>query len=82
MKARVRVFLKPSVFDPQGSTVTSALQRVGFSEVRNVRIGKSIELEVEGSDAATAKQRIAAMCEKLLVNPVIESYSVELLGEA
>jgi phosphoribosylformylglycinamidine synthase len=50
--------------------------------VRNVRIGKSIELEVEGSDAATAKQRIAAMCEKLLVNPVIESYSVELLGEA
>ena len=82
MKARVRVFLKPSVFDPQGSTVASALQRVGFSEVRNVRIGKSIDLEVEGVDAEAAKQRIAAMCEKLLVNPVIESYSVELLGEA
>jgi phosphoribosylformylglycinamidine synthase len=82
MKARVRVFLKPSVFDPQGATVTSALRRVGFSEVRNVRIGKSIELDVEGTDAEKAKQRIAAMCEKLLVNPVIEGYSIELLGEA
>lgn len=82
MKARVRVFLKPSVFDPQGSTVAAALQRVGFSEVQNARIGKSIDLELEGTDRETAKQRIAAMCEKLLANPVIESYSIELLGEA
>lgn len=82
MKARVRVFLKPSVFDPQGSTVAAALQRVGFAEVQSARIGKSIDLELEGSDREAAKTRIAAMCEKLLANPVIESYSIEILGEA
>ena len=82
MKARVRVFLKPSVFDPQGSTVASALQRVGFEEVQSVRIGKTIDMEIEGNDREAAKTRIASMCEKLLANPVIESYSIELLGDA
>ena len=80
MKARVRVFLKPSVFDPQGSTVAQTLQRIGFSEVRDVRIGKTIDLDLETSSADEAKKRIGTMCEKLLANPVIESYQVEILG--
>lgn len=81
MRARVRVFLKPSVFDPQGSTVAHALKRVGFEEVTNVRIGKTIDLELDSTDRETAKKRVAAMCEKLLANPVIESYSIEISGE-
>ena len=81
MKARVRVFLKPSVFDPQGSTVAQALKRIGFEEVMNARIGKTIDLELDATDRETAKKRVAAMCEKLLANSVIESYSIEILGE-
>ncbi len=78
MKARVRVFLKTSVFDPQGSTVAQALKRVGFEEVQSARIGKTIDLELDSNDSETAKKRVAAMCEKLLANPVIESYAIEI----
>ena len=79
MKARVYVTLKPSVFDPQGSVVAHALASMGYADVKDVRQGKFFEVELEGSDAATAKTRVTEMADRLLANPVIESYRVEIL---
>jgi phosphoribosylformylglycinamidine synthase PurS subunit len=80
MKARVVVTLKPSVLDPQGQAVTRALGSLGFSEVQGVRLGKIIELDLGGTDAAAAKKRVEQMCEKLLANTVIEEYRIEAVG--
>ncbi len=75
MKARVHIMLKDGVLDPQGEAVRRALGSLGFSGVEGVRQGKVIELELaEGTSEAT----VAEMCEKLLANTVIESYSVEM----
>lgn len=81
MRARVYVNLKPSVFDPQGRVVAEALQTLGYQDVTDVRQGKFFEVELTGGDAATVKTRVTEMAEKLLANPVIESYRVEVLGE-
>ena len=80
MKARVVVTLKPSVLDPQGQAVARALAALGFDEVKGVRLGKIIELELGDTDAARAKERVAAMCDKLLANTVIERYVIEDVG--
>ncbi|HXN81553.1 MAG TPA: phosphoribosylformylglycinamidine synthase subunit PurS [Myxococcales bacterium] len=77
MKARVVVTLKPSVLDPQGQAVGRALGSLGFDEVQGVRLGKIIELELAEKDRARAKERLTAMCEKLLANTVIEQYRIE-----
>ena len=77
MKARVVVTLKRSVLDPQGQAVGRALASLGFSEVQGVRLGKIIELEIEEEDPRRARERLSAMCEKLLANPVIEEYRIE-----
>lgn len=75
MKARVHVMLKTGVLDPQGEAVRHALGAIGFDGVNGVRQGKVIELDLaEGSTEAD----VNAMCEKLLANTVIESYSVEM----
>lgn len=79
MKARVHVFYKDSVFDPQGNTVEESLKKMGFSKVKNVRIGRVIDLEIESSSKEEAKRDLAKMCEKLLANPVIESFKHEIL---
>jgi phosphoribosylformylglycinamidine synthase subunit PurS len=79
MKARVYVTLKPSVFDPQGSVVAHALTSMGYDDVKDVRQGKFFEVELHGGDPATAKARVTEMADKLLANPVIESYRVEVL---
>jgi phosphoribosylformylglycinamidine synthase subunit PurS len=80
MKARVLVTLKRSVLDPQGQAVGRALSSLGFDEVKGVRLGKVIELDLAGEDAAKARERITAMCEKLLANTVIEEYRIEGIG--
>jgi phosphoribosylformylglycinamidine synthase subunit PurS len=80
MKARVAIRLRPDVLDPQGKAIGQALGTLGFSGVDNVRQGKLIELDVEASDAATAKDKVKAMCERLLANPVIEDYEIEIEG--
>ena len=77
MKARVVVTLKKSVLDPQGLAVGRALGSLGFPEVKDVRLGKIIELEIDGQDPAEARKRVEQMCEKLLANTVIEEYRVE-----
>jgi phosphoribosylformylglycinamidine synthase PurS subunit len=75
MKARVHVMLKNGVLDPQGEAVRHALGALGFEGVQSVRQGKVIELDLaEGSSEAD----VTAMCEKLLANTVIESYTVEM----
>ena len=77
MKARVVVTLKKSVLDPQGLAVTRALGSLGFDEVKDVRLGKIIELELADQDPAEARKRLEQMCEKLLANTVIEEYRIE-----
>jgi phosphoribosylformylglycinamidine synthase len=78
MKARVFVTLKPSVFDPQGRTIAEALHSMGYAGVGDVRQGKYFELEVDASNADAAKALVADVADKLLANPVIESYRVEV----
>lgn len=78
MKARVEIRLKTGVLDPQGAAIEQALGGLGFGGVSGVRQGKLIELDLAETDAAAAKQRVEAMCEKLLANTVIEAYSVEI----
>lgn len=71
--AEVRVMLKPSVNDPQGLSIRNALRTLGFA-VEDVRAGKLIQLWVEGPDKLAAEAATGAMCDKLLANPVIETY--------
>ncbi|MCK4713894.1 MAG: phosphoribosylformylglycinamidine synthase subunit PurS [Marinosulfonomonas sp.] len=79
MKARVTVMLKNGVLDPQGKAVHHALAALGFDGVEGVRQGKVIELDLTETDAAKAEKTVGEMCEKLLANMVIESYSIEIL---
>lgn len=79
--AEVVVSLKPVVNDPQGLTVRAGLQQLGFTEVSEVRVGKHITVTLEADGAESARARVAAMCERLLRNPVIEEYAI-ILGEA
>jgi phosphoribosylformylglycinamidine synthase subunit PurS len=75
----VVVQLKPVINDPQGLSVRHGLRSLGFADVREARVGKFIELEVEAPTAAEARERVVAMCEKLLRNPVIEDYRIDAL---
>jgi phosphoribosylformylglycinamidine synthase len=68
----VVVVLKPVVNDPQGLVVRDGLHRLGFPEVRSVRVGKHLELEVEGDDEVAVRAQVESMCEQLLRNTVIE----------
>lgn len=79
MKARVHVMLKTGVLDPQGKAVQHALTNLGFDGVENVRQGKVIDLDLAETDKAVAEKSVTDMCDKLLANAVIESYSVEIL---
>lgn len=81
--ARVRVMLKPSVQDPQGTTVQSALSELGYGGVQRVRMGKYFEIGLNGvGDRAEAEAKVRSMCEKLLANPVIEQYQFEVQESA
>lgn len=81
MKARVHVFYKDSVFDPQGNTLAQSLKRIGFARVTDVRVGKVIDIQLDNTSREDAKRDLQKMCEKLLANPVIESFKYELMGE-
>lgn len=75
---KVSIILKPGIADPQGQTIERALPALGYDGVKNVRVGKLIELEVEADDAADARSSVEEMCERLLANPVIEAYTVDV----
>jgi phosphoribosylformylglycinamidine synthase PurS subunit len=78
VRARVFVTLKPSVFDPQGQTIADALHSMGYGGVSDVRQGKYFELELQSGSADQARTLAAEVADKLLANPVIESYRVEV----
>ncbi len=79
MRAKVHVFLKPGVLDVQGKAVESALHGLGWPQVDGVRVGKTIEFDLkDATDKAAAEAQVKDMCEKLLANPVIESYRIEV----
>ncbi len=82
MKATVLVRLKSEVLDPQGDAVRHALTKLGFAGVAGVRIGKLIEIELEGSAEATAgadlRARLAKMADEMLANPVTEDFEIQL----
>ena len=78
MRARVHVRLKNGVLDPQGAAIARALAQLGFAGVREVRQGKVIELQLDENDRAEAEARVRAMCERLLANPVIETFTVTI----
>jgi phosphoribosylformylglycinamidine synthase PurS subunit len=76
--ARVYVSLKPTVNDPQGLTIADGLRSLGFTEVEGVRAGKYIEVRIAAASADAASARVDSMCDRLLANPIIESYRFEV----
>jgi phosphoribosylformylglycinamidine synthase len=78
MKAKIFVTLKTGVLDPQGKAIEGALKGLGFDRTSNVRQGKVIELTLDETDEGAARARVEEMCKKLLANPVMENYSIEL----
>ena len=80
MKAKITITLKSGVLDPQGKAIEGALSGLGFSGVGNVRQGKVIELKLDETNEAAARERVEEMCRKLLANPVMENYAIELLA--
>ncbi len=82
MLAKVFVTLKKSVLDPQGVAVKHALDSLGFDSVQDVRLGKYLEVRMNGADPAKAEKDLRQMCDKLFSNPVIEEYKFEILKES
>lgn len=77
-KVKVEVKLKPVVLDPQGKSVLMALNNLGYVEVKDARIGKLIELRIKDGSAESVRERVSDMCVKLLSNPVIEEFDIEV----
>ena len=81
MQAIVNISLKEGVLDPQGRAISHSLNDLGFNEVGDVRVGKQILLEIDETDPARLRQRVARMCETLLSNTVIEDYVIEIVEQ-
>ncbi|HYH46264.1 MAG TPA: phosphoribosylformylglycinamidine synthase subunit PurS [Thermoanaerobaculia bacterium] len=79
MKARVTVYPRREILDPQGKAIQDALSRIGFADVEEVRAGKSFEIRLATADRDAADRELRRMCEKLLANTVVEDYAVEIL---
>lgn len=76
--AKINVTLKKSVLDPQGKTILNSLHSLGFADAKGVRVGKYFEVNLDGEDKKAVEQKIKQMCDKLLINPVIEDYTYSL----
>ncbi len=79
MKFAVTVTLKKDVLDPQGKVVRDTLLNLGIQNLKNIRQGKFFEIEIEETDIKKAENKIIEMCEKLLVNLIIEDYKINKL---
>jgi phosphoribosylformylglycinamidine synthase subunit PurS len=77
-QARVYITLKQGILDPQGKTVLRALKSLGYDEVEDLRVGKYMELKLAGVDREKLETRLGEMSEKLLANPIIEDYRMEV----
>ena len=78
LQAHIRVTPKPGINDPQGLAVRGGLHQLGFAAVESVRVGKYLVLTLDTDDEAAATHQVTAMCERLLANPLIEDYTLEL----
>lgn len=79
--ARVLVYPRAEVLDPQGRAIEDALGRLGFDAVRRIRAGKSFEVALDASSKGEASEAVDRMCRELLANPIVEDYSVEWVSE-
>ena len=78
MKARVIVTLKSGVLDPQGKAIEGALKALAIDGLNSVRQGKIFDIEIDGDDRASARQRLGEACERLLANTIVENYAIEI----
>lgn len=78
MRAKIFISFKNGVLDPQGKAVERSLHTLGYQEVRDVRMGKYLEVELDAASRESAEARLREMCDKLLANPVIEDYRFEI----
>ena len=81
---RVAVNISPrqGILDPQGKAVADALHSLDFSEVRDVRVGRFVVMQLDAPDRAAASERVRDMCEKLLANPVVEDFQISSVEES
>jgi phosphoribosylformylglycinamidine synthase len=80
MKATVLVRPKEGILDPQGDAVQNSLRHLGFA-VAEARVGRVVDIEVDASDPASAREEVERMCDQLLANPLIESYEIEITAD-
>lgn len=80
MKAVVTVMPKPAILDPAGVATARAMEHLGLKGVHSVRIGKSIEIEIDGADPSSLTGQLHEICHDLLSNPVVEDYKLEILS--
>jgi phosphoribosylformylglycinamidine synthase subunit PurS len=79
-EARIEVGHRPGILDPQGGVIERALPALGYGNVSHVRVGKSIRLSVDAPDEPSARAQVEEMCRKLLANPVIEDFVIEIVA--
>ncbi len=79
MRARIEIRLRPGVLDPEAVAIGKALGNLGFRDVGGVRRAKIIELDLATRERSAAERQLREMCERLLANPVIETYEIHLL---
>jgi phosphoribosylformylglycinamidine synthase PurS subunit len=79
-EARIEVGHRPGILDPQGGVIERALPALGWANVSHVRVGKSIRLAVDAPDEDSARAQVEEMCRRLLANPVIEDFAVEIIS--
>ena len=77
--AKVHITLKPTVSDPEGQTIKGGLETLGFEGIESVRAGKYLQIRLDGESESAAAGAVGEMCDKLLANPVIEDYAIELI---
>ena len=80
MKAKIHITLKSGILDPQGKAIEHALGTLGFKNVRDVRMGKYLEVDLQETTQDKAEAEVKSMCEKLLANTIVEEYRFELAG--
>ncbi len=80
MKAKIEVFLKPGVLDPQGATIKRALETMGYKGIKNLRQGKVFYIELEGLERQEAEKLLEEIARKVLSNPVIEDFRCHIEG--
>lgn len=80
MRVTVTIDRRPEIADPEGTTVKRALHDLGFTETNSVRMDRVVHLDIEGNDPSEVEARVEEMCKKLLANPVLEDFQVQVEG--